>query len=63
MYAPFHAGVSFPVMATEEAPGATLHLSHMTLFVGNATYADLGASGVMRYFALGSNARVCFSNM
>lgn len=62
VYAPFHAGIVFPVQGTASAPGATLHFSNVTFLVSNATYDALGASGAMDFFALGSYARVCFSN-
>ena len=34
----------------------------MTLMVANATYEDLGSSGMMEYFDSGQSARTCITN-
>ena len=62
VFAPFYSGYRFEMEGRETPPGTTLHLSNMTILVPNATYENLGTSGIMDYFEFGDSARFCITN-
>jgi hypothetical protein len=62
IFAPFYSGFKFRMAGRESPPGTAVLFTNITLLVANATYETLFTSGMMDFFALGTLARVCFSN-
>lgn len=62
VFAPFHAGVKFPIAGVQAPPGVTLSFSNVTLLLPNVTYEGIYQSGFLDFFELGQSARICFTN-